>query len=197
MAHAHRPISPLLLAFLLVFACRAVNASPLEECAGGSIDHLQKWLGHAHLIGSGDDASILVQEKGRSVARARFDGVDWSEVVVLLGNAADASIDLRKSTGFTIRYSATADLWIEFRGTVKLHGGDQYGVKLPSTGGVATSKFISFQESAWGAVPGLDAPKHAFADVLATANMFDIVGHSPNTVALYGLRFDKYTPACR
>ena len=197
MSRAKHRVSALLLGFLLAVGCTSANASPHKECPGGSIDRLQKWLGHAHLIGSGDDASILVEEKGHSVARARFDGVDWSEIVVLLGNAADASVDLRNSTGFTIRYSATADLWIEFRGTVKLHGGDQYGVKLPSTGGVATSRFISFQPSDWGTVPGLDAPKHAFADVLATASMFDIVGHSPNTVAFFGLRFDKYTPVCR
>jgi hypothetical protein len=167
------------------------------ECSGPSIDRLQKWLGHANLVGSGGDANILVQEAGRYVAKARFSGADWSEIVVLLGNSADASIDMTKSSGFTIKYSATADLYIEFRGTVKLHGGDQWGVKLPATGGMPMSKFVSFQPAEWGEVPGLDKPTHAFASVLKTANMFDIVGMTANTVVFYGLQFDQYVPQCR
>src|SRR5688572_10073774 len=177
MWHPRRRLPALLFGFVLACAPGAASeAPPLTECPGGSIDRLQKWLGHAHLVGSGEDATILVREGDRYVARARFDGMDWSEVVVLLGNTTEASIDLGKSKGFTIRYSATADLWIELRGTVKLHGGDQYGVKLPGTGGRIVSRFISFQPSEWGPIPGLDIPRHAFADALATANMFDIVG---------------------
>ena len=193
-----RRLPALLFGFALASApCVARGAPPLTECPGGSIDRLQKWLGHAHLLGSGNDATILVREGDRYVARARFDGIDWGEVVVLLGNTAEASLDLRHSKGFTIRYSATADLWIELRGTVKLHGGDQYGVRLPGTGGRIVSRFISFQPREWGPIPGLDIPRHAFADALATANMFDLVGRSENTVAFYGLRFDQYVPTCR
>ena len=173
------------------------DVAPLTECPGASIDRLQKWLGHAFLIGSGGDSSILAQESGRYVAKARFMGGGWSEIVVLLGNSADASLDLTKSSGFTIRYSATADLWIEFRGTVHLHGGDQYGVKLPATGGMPVSKFVAFVPGDWAQIPGLDPPTHGFANVLKTANMFDIVGQTANTVAFYGLRFDKYDPVCR
>jgi hypothetical protein len=174
-----------------------LDVAPLMECPGASIDRLQKWLGHANLVGSGGDASILAQEAGKYVAKARFTGGNWSEIVVLLGNTADASIDLSKSTGFTLRYSATADLYIEFRGTVHLHGGDQFGVKLPATGGMPMTKSFSFLPTEWAEIPGLDTPTHSFADVLKTANMFDIVGMTSNTVAFYGLRFDGYVPPCK
>jgi hypothetical protein len=173
------------------------DVAPIMECPGPSIDRLQKWLAHTLIVGSGGDASVLVQEGGRYVAKARFAGSDWSELVVQLGNSADASIDLTKSSGFIITYSATADFWIEMRGTVKLHGGDQHSVKLPATGGMTVSRFVSFAPSAWSFVPNLGMPSVPFADVLRTANMFDIVGNTANTLTFTGLRFDAYVPACR
>jgi hypothetical protein len=178
-------------------AAGGFDAPPIMACPGASIDRLQKWLGHANLIGSGGDASILVQEGGAYVAKARFNGNDWSEVVVLLANAAGAGVDLSKSVGFTIRYSATADLWIQMRGTVQLHGGDQHGTKLPATGGMTVSRFVSFAPSEWARIPGLDPPTPAFANVLKTASMFNMVGMTANTVVFSGLRFDNYVPACR
>jgi hypothetical protein len=173
------------------------DAGPISECPGASLDRLQKWLAHALVTGAAPDSSILVADGGRQVARAQFPGGNWSEVVVLLGNTTDAAIDLSKSRGFTISYSATADLWIEFRGTVQLHGGDQHAVKLPATAGMVTSKFVPFDATAWTFVPELGKPTVAFADVLRTANMFDIVGNTANTVSFTGLRFDGYVPACR
>jgi hypothetical protein len=145
------------------------------------------------------DSSILVAEGNHQIARATFTGggANWSEVVVLLGNAVDAAIDLGKSAGFTITYSATADFFIEMRGTVQLHGGDQHSVKLAATGGMTVSLFVPFDPAAWSFVPGLGSPTVAFADVLRTANMFDIVGNSANEVSFSGLRFDNYLPACR
>jgi hypothetical protein len=173
------------------------EAGPLMECPGASLDRLQKWLAHTLITGAGGDSSILVAEGNRQVARARFPGGNWSEVVVLLGNAADASVDLSKSAGFSITYSATADLWIEMRGTVQLHGGDQHAVKLPATGGMTMTRFVPFTAAAWTYVPELGKPTVAFPEVVRTANMFDIVGNAANTVAFSGLRFDNYLPPCR
>jgi hypothetical protein len=168
------------------------------ECPGGSLDRLQKWLGHAFVTGVSPDSSILVDDGGKKVARAKFTGGgNWSEVVVLLGNATDAAVDLSKSAGFTITYSATADLYIELRGTVQLHGGDQHAVKLPATGGMTVSKRILLDPSAWTFVDALGKPTVAFADVVRTANMFDIVGNTANDVTFTGLRFDGYVPMCK
>ena len=172
---------------------------PITECTGPSIDRLQQWLGHNALEGVAplSDTSILVSEAGHYVAKAKFTGADWSEIVVRINNAEGVGVNLSQSSGFTVKYSATADLWFEFRGTVKLHGGDQYGAKLPATGGAIVSKFISFDPANWAQVPGLDQSLHAFADVLKTASIFDVVGHSANTVAFYSLRFDKFQPPCK
>jgi hypothetical protein len=175
----------------------AHDVAPLMECAGASLDRFQKWLAHALVAGAAPDSSILVAEGNRQVARARFVGGDWSEVVVLLGNATDASIDLGKSSGFDITYSATADLYIELRGTVQLHGGDQHAVTLPATGGMTVTKHVPLDPAAWSFVAALGKPTVAFADVVRTANMFDIVGNTANTVTFSGLRFDNYVPPCR
>jgi hypothetical protein len=173
------------------------DLAPIAECPGGSIDRFQRWLAHTLITGSGGDSSILVTEGGRQVARASFPGGNWSEIVVLLGNAADASIDLSTSTGFDITYSATANLFIEFRGNVQLHGGDQHAVALPATGGMTVTKHIALNAAAFTFIPGLGMPVVAFADVVRTANMFDIVGNTANTVSFSGLRFDNYIPTCR
>jgi hypothetical protein len=175
----------------------ARDVAPLTECPGGSLDRFQKWLAHALVTGAAADSSILVTEGNREVARARFPGGDWSEVVVLLGNAADASIDLSMSAGFDITYSATADLFIELRGTVQLHGGDQHAVKLPATGGATVTMHVPLDPAAWTFIDTLGKPTVAFADVVRTANMFDIVGNTANVVSFSGLRFDNYVPACR
>jgi hypothetical protein len=171
--------------------------APLTECPGASLDRLQRWLAHAFVSGAAQGTSLLVQQGGRYVAKARLTGggSNYSEVVVHLGNQAGAAVDLSKVPGFTITYSSTADLWIELRGTVLLHGGDQWAVKLPSSGGQMTTKDISLEAAAWGRIFG--PPPVAFAEVLKTASMFDIVGNAANDVTFAGLRFDGYVPQCR
>jgi len=173
------------------------DVAPLVECPGGSLDRFQKWLAHALVTGAAADSSILVTEGNRQVARASFPGGDWSEVVVLLGNAANASIDLSMSAGFDITYGATADLFIELRGTVQLHGGDQHAIKLPATGGTTVTKHVPLDPAAWTFIDTLGKPTVAFADVVRTANMFDIVGDTANVVSFSGLRFDNYVPVCQ
>jgi hypothetical protein len=173
------------------------DAQPLTECPGGSIDRLQKWLAHTLIVGSGGDSSVLVKEGEKYVAKARFQGGDYSELVVQIGNSATDSVDLSQSAGFTITYSATNPVWMEFRGMVKAHGSEQYVVQLPATAGATMTKFVPFDPSAWTFLADLGKPTHSFADVLKTAYIFDIIGKVQNTVAFYGLRFDKYTPPCR
>ena len=157
---------------------------------------MQQWLAHA-FVGAGNRSSLLSMEGGRYVAKGQFPGGNWSEIVVLIGNAESAAVDLSKSKGFEITYSATAPLWMQMRGNVKLHGGDQHVVALPATGGMTVTKFVPFEPAAWTFAPGLGKPTHALADVVKSASFFDIVGNAANTVKFSGLRFDGYVPPCR
>ena len=176
----------------------AFQLPPITECPGPSMDRLQKWLAHAFVMGvpNFQESSLLVSEGNRYVAKATLTGggANYSEIVVLLGNDR-SGVDLTRSAGFVITYSATADQWIELRGTVKPDGGDQWVVKLPGTGGQMMSKTFSFEASSWTTLFG--QPPVRYPDVLRTAFMFDIVGNAPNTVTFYGLRFDGYVPTCR
>lgn len=174
-----------------------VPPPPITECSGPSLDRLQKWLAHALVGNAAPGSSLLVADGGGYVARWKTSGGggNWSEVVVLIGNEPNAGVDLGKNDGFVATYSATADIWIQLRGTVHLHTGDQYAFRLPSTAGQRVSMNVPFAASAWKSVFG--PPPVPFADVLRTANKFDIISNAPSDVTFFGLRFEKYLPDCR
>jgi hypothetical protein len=177
----------------------AFQGAPLTECPGPSIDRLQKWLAHAFVMGAPplQETSILVSEGNHYVAKASLTGggANYSEIVVLIGNDRSVSVDLTKTAGFVLTYAATVDQWIELRGTVHPDGGDQWVVKLPTTGGQMMSRTFSFDATSWTTLFG--QPPVAFRDVLRTAFLFDIVGNASGMVTFFGLRFDGYVPTCR
>jgi len=168
----------------------------MRECPAPTLDRLQQWTAHANTTPS--SGNLLVQEGDHYVARVTFPGGGlWSEVVVPINNDKTIAGDVSHSAGFTIVYSATADLWAELRGTVQPHGGDQNVVKLPATAGNMSTLSFRFVQSDWTFVPALGRPKVTLASVLPSALFFDFVGNTPNTVVFYGLRFDNYLPECR
>jgi hypothetical protein len=175
------------------------GAGPLIECAAApSVGRLQLWTAHGNVV-PGPPANLLVKVGDRQVAKARFTAVaqpSWSEAVVFLTNAAEASKDLRTSAGFTITYSAVADLWVQLRGTVQRDGGDQHVALLPATRGAVAKHSIRFAPQDWTFLPGLGKPRQPFAEVLRTAVLFNFLGQT-NDVVIHDLRFDNYVPACQ
>jgi hypothetical protein len=174
------------------------GAGPLTECSPGpSLGRLQLWRAHGNTV-PGPQSNLLVKEGDRHVATVRFTAPappSWSEAVLYLTNVAEAARDLRTSSGFTITYSATADLWIQLRGTVKRDGGDQHVAALPATGGAVSKRSIRFAPEDWTFLSRLGKPNHAFADAVRTAVLFNFVGQT-NEVTVHDLRFDNYVPAC-
>jgi hypothetical protein len=173
------------------------GSEPLSECPTPSIGRLQQWQAHANTIPA--TGSLLVRDGDQHVARVRFVGQNlWSEVVVPLTNSEAIPADLSMSAGFTIRYSATADLHVQMRGAVQPHGGDQHVVRLPATGGRIETLSFRFQQPAdWTFVAGLGRPRVALPDVVKAATIFNFVGNTANEVAVHALRFDNYAPPCR
>ena len=171
------------------------GGGPLTECPTPSIGRLQQWQAHANTVPA--TGSLLVREGDQYVAKVRFPGGPWSEVVVPIANNEAMTANLTMSKGFTIRYSATADLHVQMRGGIQPHGGDQHVVKLPSTGGETKTLSARFQPEDWTFVPGLGRPRVTLADVVRGATIFDFVGNTANQVVVYSLRFDNYLPPCR
>jgi len=123
-------------------------------------------------------------------------GGQWHEVVVPVANGLGKKVDLSASKGFTISYSATADLWVQLRPLTHPHGGEQHTFKLPSTGGMLQDLFVPFSAASWGMLLG--NPTFPFAEAVSNANFFDFVGPpgTANTIVVRGLRFDGYVPPC-
>lgn len=172
------------------------DAGPITECTEASLDRFQTWRAHAN-VASGGGPNLLVKRGERYVARMRFPGGVWSEVVVDIANASNVPVDLSASAGFSITYSATANLWMQLRGSVQPHGGDQHVVLLPATGGGVETRTYAFSPDAWTFQPNLGKPTVALAAVLKSALFFDIVGNTANTVEISGLRLAGYSPPCR
>jgi hypothetical protein len=161
-----------------------------------SLDRFQRWVAHANIAGAVPTSSLLVRDGERYVARMRFPGGVWSEVVVDLANAPNTHVDLSASAGLAITYSATADLWMQIRGTVQPHGGDQHVVRLPATGGARQTQTFAFTTEAWTFHPSLGRPRVTLESVLKSALFFDIVGNTANTIEVTGLRIAGYQPPC-
>ena len=172
------------------------GGGPLMECPSPSIGRFQQWTAHANTVPA--TGSLLVREGEQFVAKVRFPGGGtWSEVVVPLANNEAVTANLTMSAGFTIRYSATAELHVQMRGGIQPHGGNQHVVKLPATGTAIETRSFRFQPEDWTFVPGLGRPRVTLADVVRGATIFNFVGNTANQIAVYSLRFDNYVPMCR
>jgi hypothetical protein len=177
-----------------------LDAAKLQECTMPSIDRIQSWnatMGEGDMVPSG--GSLLVKEGDHYVAKVTLNGNDWHVLPVYLSNAAGGGmVDLSTSTGFTLTYSTTADLWIQMRPANHWNGGVQWVTKIPSSGGVMQSRFFSLDTASWSYLSQLGGkPSWPYEEARAQVRGFVIVGNQPNTVVFAGLRFDGYVPACR
>jgi hypothetical protein len=141
--------------------------------------------------------SLLVKEGDRYVAREEFLGAGWHVLEVLIGNVYEAQADLSKSSGFTLTYSSTADLWVQLRPASHYSGGDKWVTKIPSTGGQMKQETFPFTPASWTTIAELGTPKYTFASALKEARGLLFVGKTPNVIAFWGLRIDGYVPMCR
>jgi hypothetical protein len=169
----------------------------LAACPKPSVDHLEIWTAHGGSLRPAAGGNLLIKEGERHYMKVEFlPGGQWHEIVVPVANSLSKKIDLTTSKGFTITYSATADLWVQLRPLSHAHGGEQHTAKLPSTGGMMQELFVPFAPESWGMLLG--DPTFPFAQALRDANFFDFVGPpaSANTFVVRGLRFDGYVPPC-
>lgn len=170
------------------------NYPPIEECATPSVDRLTQWT-RGEGVFAPASGSLLMKEGADYVAKIQFVGSDWHVLPVLIANKFDVSVDLSKSAGFTLTYSATSDMHVQLRSKSHWSGGDQYAIDIPSTGGAVQTKTFTFAEASWKSIFG--PPALSFADTLKEGMGFVFVGNSENTIAFSGLRIDGYVPPCQ
>ncbi|HMI86330.1 MAG TPA: hypothetical protein VK550_19685 [Polyangiaceae bacterium] len=170
---------------------------PIIECPKPSVDRLQVWTSSGPAEGTTipPTGDLLVMEGGRYVAKVQFLNVEWHVCPVYLANQFSANANLSASSGFSLTYSSTSDMYVQARPTSHWSGGDQWATKIPSTGGMTVTQFFSFDPANWKSLFG--TPTWTFADALKEVLGFVFVGQTPNTITFYGLRFDGYVPPCR
>jgi hypothetical protein len=182
-------------------AAPAAAAGPrhARECATPSIDRYQQWLASGEGTTVPATGSLLVPARGTSryAAKVNFVNEEWHVAVLWLANEFEAQVDLSRSAGFRLTYSATDDLYVQLRPASHWSGGAQWATRLPSTHGRLTSRWFSFRPQAWTSVPELGAPAHPFATAIGEARGFVFVGKTANEIEFRGLRVDRYTPPCR
>ncbi|GAB2622154.1 hypothetical protein Aab01nite_76640 [Paractinoplanes abujensis] len=179
-------------------------ASPLpaghspRECATPSIDRYQQWIASGEGTTVPATGSMLVPARHGPgyAAKINFLNDEWHVAVLWLANEFEAQVDLSRSHGFRLTYSATDDVYLQLRPASHWSGGAQWATRVPSTHGRTVTRFFSFRPSAWGPVTELGTPAHTFATALSEARGFVFVGKTPNKLEFRGLKVDRYTPPC-
>jgi hypothetical protein len=166
------------------------------ECATPSIDRLQQWLASGEGTTVPATGSLLVSEGGRYAAKVTFVNAEWHVIVVWLANQFEAQVDLSRSAGFWLTYSATDDLYVQLRPASHWSGGAQWLTLVPSTGGRLVTRFFSFSPAKWTTLPELGTPSYSFASALPEARGLVFVGKTANILDFRGLRIDGYQPPC-
>jgi hypothetical protein len=187
------------VAGLVVSALMAPPAAAhTRECATPSIDRYQQWRASGEGTTIPATGSMLVPVRGRDryAARIAFVNDEWHVAVLWLANRFEAQVDLSRSAGFRLTYSATDDVYLQLRPASKWSGGAQWATRIPSTHGRTVTRFFSFRSYAWGPVSELGEPTHPFATALAEARGFVFVGKTANELEFRGLQVDRYTPPC-
>jgi hypothetical protein len=172
------------------------QARPAVECATPSIDRLQQWLASGEGASVPATGSLLVPFREGYTAKVTLLNAEWHVIVVWLGNQFEAQADLSRSRGFTMTYSATADLYVQLRPASRWSGGDKWVTRIPSTGGRIVTRFFSFQPRAWTTLPELGAPTYPLSEALVEARGLVFVGKTANQLEFRGLRVDGYLPPC-
>jgi hypothetical protein len=191
------------LALCVAVAPGVVSAQrDLGECRTPSIDRLQQWLatgeGATTVPATG---SLLTPVRGRHgrldyAARVSFLNAEWHVVVVWLANRFEAQVDLSRSAGFWLTYSATDDLYAQLRPASHWSGGDKWLTLVPATGGRTVTRFFGFEPGAWTTLPELGEPAYSFESALREARGLVFVGKTPNELEFRGLRVRGYRPPC-
>lgn len=166
------------------------------ECATPSIDRLQQWLASGEGTTVPATGSLLVSEGGKYAAKVTFVNAEWHVIVVWLANQFEAQVDLSRSAGFWLTYSATDDLYVQLRPASHWSGGDKWLTPVPSTGGRLVTRFFSFSPADWTTLPELGTPSYSFASALGEARGLVFVGKTANILDFRGLRLDGYQPPC-
>lgn len=166
------------------------------ECATPSIDRLQQWLASGEGTTVPATGSLLVSEGGKYAAKVTFVNAEWHVIVVWLANQFEAQVDLSRSAGFWLTYSATDDLYVQLRPASHWSGGDKWLTLVPSTGGRLVTRFFSFSPADWTTLPELGTPSYSFASALGEARGLVFVGKTANILDFRGLRLDGYQPPC-
>jgi hypothetical protein len=175
----------------------STDAEPaLMECPKPSIDRITAWNATGEGTTKPMSGNLLVKEGDHYVAKQEFVGGGWHVLEVFIGNTFEFSVDLSKSTGFTLTYSSTSDLWLQLRPAFHYDGGAQWVTKIPSTGGQMMKQFFSFDPAKWQTID-LGKPSWTYDMARKAARGFLFVGDKPNMIAFYGLRIDGYIPMCR
>jgi hypothetical protein len=169
---------------------------PSRECATPSIDRFQQWLASGEGTTVPATGSLLVPVRHGYAAKVEFVNAEWHVAVLWLANEFEAQVDLSRSAGFWLTYSATDDLWVQLRPASHWSGGAQWATAIPSTHGRMVTRFFSFSPRAWGAVPELGVPAHTFESAISEARGFVFVGKTANRIDFRGLRIHRYTPPC-
>ncbi|MEV4641852.1 hypothetical protein AB0J80_31355 [Actinoplanes sp. NPDC049548] len=175
----------------------AADAGRRYECDTPSVSRLQQWLA------SGEGATVpatgsLLVPVGRHqyAAEVTFLGAEWHVAVVWLANEFEAQVDLSRSRGFWLTYSATEDLYVQLRPASHWSGGAQWLTPVPSTHGRMVTRFFSLRPGAWTSLPELGAPAHPFDVAVQEARGLVFVGKTANELDFRGLRIHGYVPPC-
>ena len=170
---------------------------PPRECATPSIDRLQQWLASGEGTTVPATGSLLVPVGRRYAAKVTFVNAEWHVIVVWLANQFEAQVDLSRSHGFWLTYSATDDLYVQLRPASHWSGGEKWLTLVPSTRGRLVTRFFSFSPDRWTTLPELGTPSYPFGSALGEARGLVFVGKTANTLTFRGLRVHGYRPPCR
>ena len=166
------------------------------ECRTPSIDRFQQWLASGEGATVPATGSLLTPARHGYAARVSFLNAEWHVVVLWLANEFEAQVDLSRSAGFWLTYSATDDVYLQLRPASHWSGGDKWLTLVPSTGGRTVTRFFGFRSEAWTTLPELGKPAYSFESALHEARGFVFVGKTPNELEFRGLRVHGYRPPC-
>ena len=173
---------------------------PLEACGKPSVDHLTQWLAWSGGTKPPTGANILTQEGGKNVAKISLvacANTNWCQLVLPITNSLGGQVDLSKSAGFSMTYSAVADLWVQMRPASRYDGGDKWLILIPATGGKVETRFFPFIPEAWFFLNRLGMPKYPFTTALKDVRSFVFVANTPNNeLVFHNFRIDGHIPAC-
>jgi hypothetical protein len=173
---------------------------PLMECSVPSIDRITGFhsTGEGTTVPMKEDGTLLVKEGDHYVAKEKFLNNEWHvlEIVITKGIETKPPADLSKSTGITLTYNTTADLYFQMRSQSHWNGGAHWTTPVPSSKGQTVTKFFPFGAANWKAAPGLEAADQSYDLTIKEVVGLMLIGQNPNDITISGMRIDGYVPPC-